>query len=75
MSVWEQTASLHAANKGLFDEVPVSKIKDVQAALLTELWSESKDAMKELSKGDKPTEKTEKVIEDTAKKVAKGFGK
>jgi F-type H+-transporting ATPase subunit alpha len=75
MSVWEQTASLHAANQGLFDEVPVAKIKDVQAALLTELWSSNKEDMKELSKGDKPSDKAIKAIESVAKKVAKGFEK
>jgi F-type H+-transporting ATPase subunit alpha len=75
MSVWEQTASLQAANEGLFDEVPVAKIKDVQAAMLTELWSSYKKEMQELSKGDKPADAAIKAIETVAKKVAKGFGK
>ena len=34
MSVWEQFASIHAVTSGMFDEVPVSKIKDAQSALL-----------------------------------------
>jgi F-type H+-transporting ATPase subunit alpha len=75
MSVWEQAATLHAANSGHLDSVPVAKIKDVQSALLTDLWSSHKEAMKELSKGDKPDEKTLKAIETVASKVAKGFEK
>ena len=38
MSVWEQFVSIHAVTGGMFDEVPVSKIKDAQSALLTHLW-------------------------------------
>jgi len=75
MSIWEQVATLAAAEAGKFDEVPVGRIKEAQAALLTELWSSHKDAMKELSKGDKPTEKTTELIAKTAEKVAKGFEK
>jgi F-type H+-transporting ATPase subunit alpha len=71
LSVWQQTASLLAANEGLFDPVPVEKIKDVQHALLTEL-SDSKE-MTELNKGDKPSEKATELIKKTAEKVAKGF--
>lgn len=73
MSVWEQTASLIATTSGAFDSVPVDKIKDAQAALLTTLWSENKDDMRTLNKGDKPTDETTGIIETTAKKVAKGF--
>lgn len=71
LSVWQQTASLIAANEGAFDTVPVEKIKDAQAALLTEL--KSKKEMTELDKGDKPTEKMLELIKKTATKVAKGF--
>jgi len=34
MSVWEQFVSIHAVTGGMFDDVPVSKIKDAQSALL-----------------------------------------
>lgn len=73
MSVWEQVASITAVNKGLFDGVSVSKIKDAQAALLTRLWTEHKDVMRTLNKGDKPTDETIALIEKTAKSAAKGF--
>jgi F-type H+/Na+-transporting ATPase subunit alpha len=73
LSIWEQTASLIAANEGLLDKVPVEKIKDAQAALLTELKSGNKKEMDELNKGDKPDEKTVELVKKTAEKVAKGF--
>ncbi len=73
MSIWEQTASLIAAESGALDSVPIAKIKPAQAALLTELWSSQKTAMQELNKGDKPDEKLIKLVEKTAEKVMKGF--
>ncbi len=73
MGVWEQVASITAVNKGLFDGVSVTKIKDAQAALLTRLWTEHKDVMRTLNKGDKPTDETLALIEKTAKSAAKGF--
>lgn len=73
MSIWEQVASLTAANGGFFDNVPVAKIKDAQAALLTRLWTDHKDVMRDLNKGDKPTEDMIKLLQKTAKAVAKGF--
>lgn len=73
MSVWEQVSSIYAVNQGLFDAVPVRKIKDAQAAMLTRLWTDHKDAMRTLNTGNKPEEATMKLIEKTAKSAAKGF--
>ena len=73
MSVWEQFVSIHAVTGGMFDEVPVSKIKDAQSALLTHLWKNSKDAMRELNKGDKPSDEQLKLIDEATKEIAKGF--
>ncbi len=73
MSVWEQVASIHAVDSDAFDNVAVSKIKQAQEALLTRLWTDHKDDMKTLNKGDKPTEEMLKLIAKTAKSVAKGF--
>lgn len=76
MSVWEQCASIFAVNEGAFDDVPTSKIKDAQAALLTRLWTDHKKEMKELDKGNEKVEKdsaTGKLLVKTAKSVAKGF--
>ncbi|WP_408912904.1 F0F1 ATP synthase subunit alpha [Candidatus Nanosynbacter lyticus] len=73
MSVWEQFVSIHAVTSGAFDDVPVAKIKEAQAALLTQLWKNSKDAMRELNKGAKPTDEQLKLIDDATQVAAKGF--
>jgi F-type H+-transporting ATPase subunit alpha len=76
LGVWEQVASIHAVSNGLFDKVPVSKIKDAQQALLTRLWTDHKKEMQELNKGDEkivPDEGTAKILEKVAKSAAKGF--
>jgi len=73
MGIWEQTATLAAAENGAFDEVPLNKVKDAQTALLTELWGSEKEAMRELNKGDKPADKTVESIKKVAEKVMKGF--
>ena len=73
MSVWEQFVSIHAVTGGMFDDVPVAKIKDAQSALLTYLWKNSKDAMRELNKGDKPSDEQLKLIDEATKEIAKGF--
>ena len=73
MSIWEQVASVLAVKEGSFDKVTVKKVKDAQTALLTELWTKHKDAMRTLNTGDKPDEKTIELIKKTAEKVAKGF--
>ena len=73
MSVWEQFVSIHAVTSGAFDDVPVAKIKEAQAALLTQLWKNNKDAMRELNKGDKPTDEQLKLIDDATQAAAKGF--
>jgi F-type H+-transporting ATPase subunit alpha len=73
LSVWEQTASLMAANNGAFDNVPVEKIKDAQKALLNHLHSDSRKQMTELNKGDKPSDETTKLILKVAEQVAKTY--
>ena len=73
MSVWEQFVSIHAVTSGAFDNVPVAKIKEAQAALLTQLWKNSKDAMRELNKGAKPTDEQLKIIDEATQVAAKGF--
>ena len=76
MGIWEQVASIHAVNNGFFDKVPVAKIKDAQAALMTKLWTDNKAEMRELNKGSEKIEKdspSAKLIEKAAKSAAKGF--
>ncbi len=73
MSVWEQFVSIHAVTSGAFDDVPVAKIKEAQAGLLTQLWKNSKDSMRELNKGAKPTDEQLQVIDEATQTAAKGF--
>ncbi len=73
MSVWEQFVSIHAVTSGAFDNVPVVKIKEAQAGLLTQLWNNAKDTMRELNKGAKPTDEQLQVIDEATQVAAKGF--
>ena len=73
MSVWEQFVSIHAVTSGAFDNVSVAKIKEAQAGLLTYLWNNAKDAMRELNKGAKPTDEQLRVIDEATQVAAKGF--
>lgn len=71
MGIWEQVASIYAVNEGTFDSVPVAKIKEAQSTLLTRLWTEHKEAMRTLNKGDKPSDETLKIIKKAAENTAK----
>ena len=71
MGIWEQVASVYAVNEGAFDGVAVSKIKEVQADLLTRLWTDHKEAMRTLSKGDKPSDEVLATIKTVATQAAK----
>jgi F-type H+-transporting ATPase subunit alpha len=73
LSVWEQTASLMAANEGAFDVVPVEQIKHAQKALLERLHRDHRKAMDTLNKGDKPSEDEKKLIIKVATDVSKSY--
>lgn len=76
MGVWEQVVSVFAVSEGIFDTVPVAKIKDAQEALLTKLWKDHKAEMRELNKGSEKVEKDSavaKLISKAAEAAAKGF--
>ncbi len=73
LSVWEMYVSLFAATEGLFDKVPVEKIKAVQEALLREMSTNHKKLTEELNKGAKPEDKTKEDITKIANKVAAGY--
>jgi F-type H+/Na+-transporting ATPase subunit alpha len=68
LAVWEQAATLLAANEGAFDVVPVEKIKSAQKELLSQLHSQYRKEMNDLNKGD---QKVEGTIKETILKVAK----
>lgn len=72
-SIWEQVASIYSVTNGLFDKVPADRIKDAQMALITRLWTDHKDEMKLIDKGDKLSEKHSTLIKKVAINIAKGF--
>lgn len=72
-SIWQQVASVYSVTNGSFDKVPADRIKDVQAALITRLWTDHKDEMKIIDKGDKLSEEQLALIKKTAAHTAKGF--
>lgn len=67
LAIWEQAATLLAANEGAFDTVPVEKIKAAQKELLSQLHSQYKKEMETLNKGD---QKVEGDIRELILKVA-----
>src|SRR5690606_6039331 len=56
LAIWEQAATLLAANEGALDIVPVEKIKEAQKNLLSQLHSSYKKEMNALDKGDQKVE-------------------
>ena len=75
LSVWQQYAILLAANEGAFDEIPVGEVKKAQESLLNQLHSEQRKVMDRLNVGDKPDDAVNKLIVDTAQKIAKTYAK
>lgn len=73
LSVWEQTALLHAANEGCFDSVDLNDVKAVRDSLLRDLHQGNKKAMDALNKGEKPDDKTAQLIVDVAHKVSDSY--
>lgn len=70
LSVWEQAATLLAANEGAFDSVPIQHIKQAQQNLLSQLHAEHRKEMDGLNKGDAPDDKIKRLIIDVAQKIA-----
>lgn len=71
LSIWQQVAMVVAGTSGAFDEVEIENIKEAKGKLFGLLKSEYQKEMNVLNKGDKPSDKTLKIIKDTAKKIAK----
>jgi F-type H+-transporting ATPase subunit alpha len=73
LSIAEQVVSVMAATEGAFDNVPVAKIKDAQAALISTVDRDHKKLADALNTGDKPSDETKEQILKIANKVAEGF--
>ncbi|MDB5166257.1 MAG: synthase subunit alpha [Candidatus Saccharibacteria bacterium] len=75
LSAAEMVVSLTAINSGAFNKVPVEKIKDAQAELLSDVEKHHKALVKHLNDGNKPEEKDTKALTELATKVAASYAK
>lgn len=73
LAVWEMYASLLAATEGVFDAVSLANIKAAQATLLGDLHKEHRKEMDKVNEGAVPEEKIQKMILDTAKRIAETY--
>lgn len=72
-AVWQMYASLYAANNGVFDAVPVEKIKAAEAALHRELKNKHAKLTEALDTGNKPTDAQNETIVKVAQTIADGY--
>ncbi len=71
-SIWQMYSSLLAATNGIFDQVPVEKIKIVESSYLKELSLQT-ELIKRINTGDKPSEDDIKKILKVAQDVADSY--
>jgi F-type H+-transporting ATPase subunit alpha len=69
-AIWQMYASLYAGTQGVFDTVPLEKIKAADAALHRELKSKHAKLVEALNTGDKPTDAQNEELLKVAKRVA-----
>jgi F-type H+-transporting ATPase subunit alpha len=72
-AIWEMYASLFAATNGVFDSVPLEKIKPAEEALHRELKAKHAKLVTALNTGDKPTDAQNDIVLKVAKSVADGY--
>jgi F-type H+-transporting ATPase subunit alpha len=69
-SIWQMYATLLAATNGAFDQIPLDKVKTAEANLLRELKHDHAKEMAKVDTGAEPEVKIQKMIIDTANKIA-----
>jgi len=72
-AIWEMYVSLLAATNGVFDKVPIDKVKVAEEALHRELKSKHAKLTEELNTGDKPTDKQNEAILKVATSIAASY--
>ncbi len=72
-AIWQMYASLYSAEQGVFDEVPVEKVKLAEEALHRELKNKQVKLIKDLDTGEKPTDAQNNQILKIATAVAKSY--
>lgn len=73
LSIWQQVSAIYAANEGIFDKIPVEKVKDAQAALYSRVSQHHKALVEKLDSGQAPDEKDLTAIAKAAKEAAHGY--
>ncbi len=68
-AIWEMYSSLYAAGQGVFDSIPIEKVKPAEEALHRELKKNAK-LIDALNSGDKPTDAQNEAVLKIAKAVA-----
>ncbi len=72
-AIWEMYSTLYAANKGIFDIIPLEKVKQAEEALHRELKSKHAKLVEALNTGDKPTDAQNEALLKVAKAVAESY--
>jgi F-type H+-transporting ATPase subunit alpha len=72
-SIWEMYSSLYAASQGIFDVIPVEKVKPAEEAMHRELKSKHAKLVDALNTGDKPTDEQNATVLKVAKSVADSY--
>jgi F-type H+-transporting ATPase subunit alpha len=69
-AIWQMYSSLLATTRGVFDVVPLEKIKAAEEALFRELKSSHGKLIEALNTGDKPTDEQNEEVLKVAKDIA-----
>lgn len=72
-AIWQMYAMLLAATKGVFDKVPLDKVKVAEEALLRELKSKHAKLTDTINTGDKPSDEQNDTILKVAKDITKAY--
>lgn len=72
-SIWEMYTSLYSASQGVFDVIPVDKVKPAEEAMHRELKSKHAKLIEALNTGDKPTDEQNATVLKVAKSVAETY--
>jgi F-type H+-transporting ATPase subunit alpha len=72
-AIWEMYSSLLAATHGVFDKVPIEKVKLAEGALHRELQAKHAKVVEAVNTGDKPTDEQNEAILKVAKSVASSY--
>lgn len=72
-AIWEMYSTLYAASEGIFDAVPLEKVKVAEAALHRELKSKHAKLIEALDTGDKPNDEQNDQVIKVAKAVVETY--